>query len=110
MSTSFEGTVSRYINQQRCRNARNASGQVVRECVSVQVENPRYRQSQRDAKRLALNRRTKAVQVSIDMLKQIYEHSDELGLQERQQLEAQIAELETETFQLLRQSRSRRLF
>jgi hypothetical protein len=108
--TSFEGTVSRYINQQRCRNARNASGQVVRECVSVQVENPRYRQSQRDAKRLALNRRTKAVQVSIDMLKQIYEHSDELGLQERQQLEAQIAELETETFQLLRQSRSRRLF
>ena len=44
------------------------------------------------------------------MLKQIYEHSDELGLQERQQLEAQIAELETETFQLLRQSRSRRLF
>jgi len=108
--TSFEGTVSRYINQQRCRNVRNASGQVVRECVSVQVENPRYRQSQRDAKRFALNRRTRAVQDSIDMLKQIYEQSDELGSREREQLEAQIAELETETFQLLRQSRSRRLF
>ncbi|MDG2339407.1 MAG: hypothetical protein P8N94_15705 [Gammaproteobacteria bacterium] len=108
--TAFEGTVSRYINQQRCRNVRSASGQVVRECVSVQVENPRYRQSQRDAKRFALNRRTRAVQDSIDMLKQIYERSDELGSREREQLEAQIAELETETFQLLRQSRSRRLF
>lgn len=108
--TAFEGTVSRYINQQRCRNVQNASGQVVRECVSVQVENPRYRQSQVDAKRFAMNRRTRAVQESIDSLRQIYEQSSDLGRMERDELEAQIAELETEASQLLRQSRSRRLF
>ncbi|MBL4573248.1 MAG: hypothetical protein JKY86_09265 [Gammaproteobacteria bacterium] len=108
--TAFEGTTSRYINRQRCRNVRNASGQVVRECVSVQVENPRYRQSQMDAKQFAMTRRTRAVQESIDRLKQIHDQSSDLGGVERDQLEAQIAELETEAFQLLRQSRSRRLF
>ena len=108
--TAFEGTASRYLNQQRCRNVRNASGQVVRECVNVQVENPRYRQSQRDAKQFAMSRRTRAVQESIDRLRQIHAQSSELGRVERDQLEAQIAELETEAFQLLRQSRSRRLF
>lgn len=108
--TAFEGTVSRYLNQQRCRNVQNASGQIVRECVNVQVQNPRYRQSQMDAKRFAMNRRTRAVQESIDSLRQISEQSSDLGRMERDQLEAQIAELETEAFQLLRQSRSRRLF
>jgi hypothetical protein len=108
--TAFEGTASRYLNQQRCRNVRNASGQVVRECVNVQVVNPRYRQSQRDAKQFAMNRRTRAVQESIDRLKQIVDASSDLGRVERAELGAQIAELETEAFQLLRQSRSRRLF
>ncbi len=108
--TAFEGTVSRYINQQRCRNVRNSSGQIVRECVNVQVENPRYRQSQVEAKRFAMNRRTRAVQESIDRLKQIYQHSSDLGRVERADLEAQIAELETANSQLLMQSRSRRLF
>ena len=108
--TTFEGTVSRYLNQQRCRNVRNAAGQTVRECVNVQVENPRYRQSQVDAKQFAMNRRTRAVQESIDRLKQIYDQSADLGGLERGKLEAQIAELEAQAFQLLRQSRSRRLF
>lgn len=108
--TAFEGTASRYLNQQRCRNVRNSSGQIVRECVSVQVENPRYRQSQRDAKQYAMNRRARDVQDSIDRLKQIYQQSPDLGRAQRDELEAQIAELETETSQLLRQSRSRRLF
>lgn len=108
--TAFEGTASRYLNQQRCRNVRNAAGQVVRECVNVQIENPRYRQSQMDAKQFALNRRTRAVQESIDRLRQIYDQSSDLGRVERSELEAQIAVLETEAFQLLRQSRSRRLF
>ena len=108
--TAFEGTVSRYLNQQRCRNVQNAAGQRVRECVNVQVENPRYRQSQVDAKQLAMNRRTRAVQESIDRLKQIYDQSADLGGLERGKLEAQIAELEAQAFQLLRQSRSRRLF
>ncbi|MFT7470653.1 MAG: hypothetical protein ACI8XU_000545 [Kiritimatiellia bacterium] len=108
--TAFEGTVSRYINQQRCRNVRNAAGQLVRECVNVQVENPRYRQSQVDAKQFAMSRRTRAVQESIDRLRQIYDTSSDLGRVERAELEAQIAELETQAFQLLRQSRSRRRF
>jgi hypothetical protein len=108
--TTFEGTVSRYLNQQRCRNVRNAAGQTVRECVNVQVENPRYRQSQVDAKQFAMNRRTRAVQESIDSLRQIYDQSSDLGRVERAELEAQIAELETQAFQLLRQSRSRRRF
>jgi hypothetical protein len=108
--TAFEGTVSRYLNQQRCRSVTNAAGQVVRECVNVQVQNPRYRQSQVDAKRYALNRRTTAVQESIDRLRQISDQSSDLGRVERSELEAQIAELETEAFQLQRQSRSRRLF
>lgn len=108
--SAFEGTVSRYLNQQRCRNVRNATGQIVRECVNVQVENPRYRQSQVDAKQFAMNRRTRAVQESIDRLRQIYDQSSDLGGMERAELETQIAELETQSFQLLRQSRSRRLF
>ena len=108
--TSFEGTVSRYLNQQRCRNVRNATGQTVRECVNVQVENPRYRQSQADAKQIAMNRRARAVQESIDRLRQIYEQSSDLGRVGRAELEAQIADLETQAFQLLRQSRSRRRF
>ena len=107
--TAFEGTASRYVYEQRCRNVRNRTGQIVRECVNVQVENPRYRQSQVDAKRYAMDRSTRAVQASIDRLRQIYEQSD-LSRAEREQLESQIAELETQTYQLLRQSRSRRLF
>ena len=108
--TAFEGTASRYLTQQRCRNVRNAAGQVSRECVNVQVENPRYRQSQVDAKRYAMSRRTRAVQESIDRLKQIYQQSTDLGRMERDELEAQIAELETQAYQLLNQSRSRRRF
>ena len=108
--TSFEGTVSRYLNQQRCRNVRNATGQTVRECVNVQVENPRYRQSQVDAKQFAMNRRARAVQESIDRLRQIYDQSSDLGRVGRAELEAQIADLETQALQLLRQSRPRRRF
>ena len=108
--TAFEGTANRYLSQQRCRNVRSTSGQVVRECVNVQVENPRYRQSQVDAKQLAMNRRTRAVQESIERLRQISDQSSDLSRAERDELAAQIAELEAEAFQLLRQSRSRRLF
>lgn len=108
--TAFEGTVSRYLNQQRCRNVRNAAGQIVRECVNVQVQNPRYLQSQVDAKQFAMNRRTRAVRESIERLKQIYAQSSDLGGVERGELQAQIVELETQAFQLLRHSTSRRLF
>ncbi len=108
--TAFEGTASRYITQSRCRNVRNTSGQIVRECVNVQVENPRYRQSQVDAKQFAMNRRTRAVQKSIDRLRQIHAQSSDLGNAERDQLASDIAEIETQNVMLVRQSRSRRLF
>lgn len=108
--TSFDGGASRYITQSRCRNVRSAGGQIVRECVNVQVENPRYRQSQQDAKQFAMNRRTRAIQESIDRLRQINAQSNDLGRAEREQLEAQIAELETQNIMLVRQSRSRRLY
>jgi len=107
---AFEGTVSRYRTEQRCRNVRRAGGGVQRECVNVQVENPRYRQSQMDAKQFAMTRSARVVQESIDRLRQISQQSSELTREERNQLEAQVAELETETVQIQRQARSRRRF
>jgi len=107
---AFEGTVSRYRTEQRCRNVRRAGGGVQRECVNIQVENPRYRQSQMDAKQFAMNRSARVVRESIDRLRQISQQSSELTREERNQLDAQIAELETETIQLQRQARSRRRF
>lgn len=108
--TAFEGTTSRYVNKQRCRNVRNSEGQAVSQCTTVRVENPRYRESQRDAKQFALRRRARQVQLSIDRLREILDVSTDLNRVERDSLEAQIAELETQAYQLFRQSRSRRLF
>ena len=109
--TAFAGNASRYVNKQRCRNVSNTEGQVVRKCSTVKVENPRYRQSQRDAKQLAMTRRTRAVQRSINRMKQILDANSDLDRVERDALGAQIAELETQAYQLQRQSRlSRRQF
>ena len=108
--TAFEGTARRYVTQTRCQNVRNAQGQVVRQCYNVQVENPRYRQSQRDAKRFALSRHTRAIANSIEKLRSIKDHSTALTLSQRQQLEVQIAQLETEARQLFRVTRRRALF
>lgn len=108
--SAFEGTASPYVYEQRCRSVRNTAGQIVRECVNVQVPNPRYAQSQVDAKRFAMSRSTRAVQESIDKLREIALQSSDLGRVEREQLESQIAQLETRTYQLQRQSRSRRRF
>ena len=108
--SSFEGTERRYINQTRCRNVRNASGQVVRQCRQVQVENPRYRQSQREAKRFALNRQTREITQSIDRLGLIRDTSNSLSSGERRQLGDRIAQLQTESEQLLRASRRVSLF
>lgn len=100
--TAFEGTVSRVVTQNRCQNRRNAQGQVVRQCVNVQVENPRYRQSQRDAKNMALRRYTRQIETSIERLRAIQTTSDSLSPSEKQWLESRIAELETESIQLTR--------
>ncbi len=107
--TAFEGTASRYVTQTRCQNVRNSNGQIVRNCVSVQVENPRYRQSQRNAKQQELNRYSRSMKRSIERLQLIKDQSSELAVSEKQQLEVQIAQLQAEFDQLLRLSRRRSL-
>ncbi|MDD9957490.1 MAG: hypothetical protein OXU66_00985 [Gammaproteobacteria bacterium] len=103
--TAFQGSESQYINQIRCRNVRNAAGQTVRQCYSVPVENPRYRLSQREAKQFALQRHTREISRSIARLEGIKNTSTELSAGEKQQIDVQIAELVTESEQLVRSSR-----
>jgi hypothetical protein len=74
------------------------------------VENPRYRQSQRDAKRFEMSRYTRELMKSIERLRSIKDQSTVLSSSEKQQLEIQIAELEAESEQLLRASRRMTLF
>ena len=71
----------------------------------MQVENPRYRQSQRDAKQIILRRYSREITGSIERLHFIKETSRELTNSERQQLEIRILELTTESEQLLRVAR-----
>ncbi|PCJ24657.1 MAG: hypothetical protein COA96_09035 [SAR86 cluster bacterium] len=108
--TAFEGTVSRYINRTRCQNVRSASGQISRQCVNVQVENPRYRQSQRDAKQLEMNRHARSMRRSLEKLQLINEQSTDLPAQQKQELEVQITQLQTQLDQLIRLGRRRSLF
>jgi hypothetical protein len=108
--TAFQGTANPYISQTRCRNVRNSQGVMVRTCYTVQVENPRYRQSQRDAKRFEMSRYTRELMKSIERLRLIKDQSTVLSSSEKQQLEIQIAELEAESEQLLRASRRMTLF
>ena len=108
--TAFEGTESRYILRTRCQNVTNNAGQVVRQCYQVQVENPRYRQSQRDAKQFAMNRQTREIVRTIDRLRLIKDSPNGLSNNDRLQLEGQIAQLQTESEQLLRAARRRSLF
>lgn len=104
--TSFEGSASRYVTESRCRSVTNAQGQAVRQCQNVQVENPRYRQSQRDAKNMALRRYTNQIKASIERLREIRLTSVSLSDFEKQNLDMQIAELETGSAQLSRRESS----
>ena len=92
----FQGTASRYVTQQRCSSQRAANGQVVRRCYNVQVENPRYRQSQRDAKRFALNRHTNEIFEIVERMELIRNSDNGLSASQRQQLDAQIAQIKAE--------------
>ncbi len=102
--SSFEGTASRYVPQLRCETLRNSQGQTVRNCFTVQVENPRYRLSQRDAKRIILKRYNGEITRSIERLHYIRDNNSGLTNGERLQLEIRIVELSTESEQLLRTS------
>jgi hypothetical protein len=101
-ATAFQGTATRYINQTRCQNVTDAAGSVVRQCYSVQVENPRYRQSQRDAKQYAVSRHTREIDRSLERMRFIRDSDGNLSSGQREQLDGQIATLETETLQLNR--------
>ena len=100
--TYFQGTESRYITQQRCQTRRNAAGQLVRQCVNVQVENPRYRQSQRDAKRMALYRHTSEIDRTLERLRILKDSSNKLTASQRAELETQITQLQLEADSLQR--------
>lgn len=108
--TAFQGTASQYVNQTRCQNVVNSQGQVVRQCYSVQVENPRYRQSQQDAKAMAVTQYTREVNRSVEKLQVIAAQSTSLTQDQRQALESHIGELQTEAVLLQRSSRPRFLF
>ena len=108
--SNFQGTVSPYITVTRCRNVPNGQGQVVRQCTNVRRENPRYMQSQQEAKRFALIRYTRVVEDSINKMRGIRDQSSNLSPEELSQLNTLIAELETESVQLLQAVRGRRLF
>lgn len=103
--TYFSGNASRYVTETRCRNVTNAQGQLVRQCYQVQVENPRYRQSQRDAKRFELARFTREIERSLERMQSIQQADNGLNAQDRQQLEERIAALRTEAQQIRTRSR-----
>ena len=108
--TDFPGTVSPYMYRSRCRNVRDANGQVVQQCTNIQVENPRYRQSQRDAKQVAVNRQIRHIREAIQRIEIVRDSTPALDSEERDVLDSRIARLELETQQLVRQSRSRSVF
>ena len=108
--TDFPGTVSPYVYQSRCRNARDANGQVVQQCTNIQVENPRYRQSQRDAKQVAVNRQVRSIREAIDRIEKLRDSAPQLDRDEVDVLDSRIARLELEIQQMLRQAKSRSLF
>lgn len=108
--TDFPGTVSPYVYRSRCRNVRDANGQVVQQCTNIQVENPRYRQSQRDAKQVAVNRQIRHIREAIQRIEIVRDSAPVLDGEERDVLDSRIARLELETQQLVRQSRSRSVF
>ena len=98
----FQGTESQYITQSRCQNRRNAAGQVVRQCANVQVENPRYRQSQQEAKRMALYRHTSAINRSLERMRTLYRSNTRLSVSEKQELDSVVRQLQTEADTLRR--------
>ncbi|MGA1072996.1 MAG: hypothetical protein ACO3S3_10080 [Pseudohongiellaceae bacterium] len=108
--TDFPGTVSPYVYRSRCRNVRDANGQVVQQCTNIQVENPRYRQSQRDAKQVAVNRQVRSIREAIERIERLRDSAPLLDRDAVDVLDSRIARLELETQQMLRQARSRSLF
>lgn len=101
----FTGTAPRYITQTRCRNVTNSRGEIVRECYQVRVDNPRYRQSQREAKRFALLRYQRTITDSLEELQALDAGEQDLSEEERRQLRLQVSELESAAEAIRRDAR-----
>ena len=106
----FAATVPRYINQMRCRAVRGPNGQPVQQCVNVQVENPRYRDSQRNSKRTTLTRYSNAISNGIERLTVIRDSGNGLSGETIAEIDAQIAQLEAQYREYTRRGRRDFLF
>ena len=106
----FPGTVSQYVNETVCSNVRDASGNVVRSCYTVQRENPRYRQSQQDAKRLAVMRSQRQVEYTVDRLQAILDSHPDMPVAQRMEVELRIGEMLAESRRIVQVSRRGSLF
>ncbi len=106
----FPATAPRFVNQMRCRMVRGPNGQPVQRCVNVQVENPRYRNSQRDNKRMALTRYSNAISNGIERLTAIRDSGAGLPDEALAQIDSQIAELEAQYQEYARRGRRDFLF
>lgn len=101
----FQGTVSQYISQTVCNNVQAPDGTVQRSCYTVQRENPRYRQSQQDAKRLAVLRSMRQVDTTLDRLQYILDANPAMAVEDRERLQRQVGELRVEYERVERVSR-----
>ena len=106
----FPASVPRHVNQMRCRMVPGPNGRAVRQCVNVQVENPRYRDSQRNNKRASLTRYSNAVNNGIERLTAIRDGGNGLSRADLAEIDAQIAQLEAENRQNHRRGRRDFLF
>jgi len=106
----FPATVPRFVNQMRCRVVRGPNGQPVQQCANVQVENPRYRDSQRNSKRTTLTRYSNAINNGIERLTAIRDSGDGLPGEALAQIDSQIAQLQAQYQEYSRRGRRDFLF
>ena len=107
---NFNSGASPFVTETRCEHIRDpASGQVRRQCYNLQVENPRYRQSQYDAKQFELARRLDTVARTVEGL-QGYLDGGGLDAVQAVEVAGQIRRLEEESQDIRNLARRERLF
>ncbi len=108
--TEFLGTANPTIYQTRCVSTRDSTGQIVQRCSKIQVLNPRYAQSQRDAKQAAVSRQVRNITEAIERLQTIRVAIPDMEVVELEKIDSRIAQLEVEAQMLLRRARSSGFF
>jgi hypothetical protein len=76
----------------------------------VRRENPRYRDSQRDNKRMMVYRSVREVEVSLQSLDAILARNPDIPAAERERLASEIRELQTEFLAIQRSTRRSLLY